>query len=119
VNGLNWFWIGLMVVGPPIVAYPLARLIWRSGETILGNIAGTVVIFGSALGLIFREYSEIDRLTAACIQAGSMCLPTPSALARYALYATVGLVEVCGMFLWSLRIERQVRNRGVSPEWRT
>ena len=118
MNGLSWPWIALMLIAPPLVGVPLAVIIWRTGETVLGNIAGTIVIFGAALFLIFREYSEIDRLTQACIAAGSLCVPEPSAFTRYAVYASIGLVEVFALFLYSLRIERQVRNRDVAPEWK-
>jgi hypothetical protein len=118
MNKLSWLWIALMVAGPPIVSLPLAMLVWRTGEIILGNIAGTVVIFGAALAFIFREYSEIDRLTQACIDAGSMCVPVPSAFTRYAIYAFIGLAEVFALFLLSLRVEQRIRNRGVAPEWR-
>lgn len=118
MDGLNWLWITLMLTGPPLAGVALAWLVWRTGEIILGNIAGTLVIFGAALAFIFREYSDIDRFTQACIADGEMCLPTPSAIARYALYASIGLAEVCGLFLLSLRVERRVRNRGVAPEWR-
>ncbi len=115
MNGLNWLWIALMVTGPPIISLPLAMLVWRTGEIVLGNIAGTIVIFGAALALIFREYSEIDRLTQAC---GSICVPVPSAFTRYAIYAFIGLAEVIALFLVSLRVEQRIRNRGVAPEWR-
>lgn len=118
MNGLNWLWIALMVVGPPLVSLPLAMLVWRTGEIILGNIAGTIVMFGAALALIFREYGEIDRLTQACIAGGSMCVPVPSAFTRYAIYAFIGLAEVFALFLLSFRVERQIRNRNVAPEWR-
>ena len=89
--------------------------------TILGNIAGTIVIFGTALILIFLEYSEINRFTQGCIataSANDICFPVPSAFARYCIYASIALAQVFGLFLWSLRAEQKIRNRDVSPEWR-
>ena len=91
------------------------------GEMILGNIAGTILIFGSALILMFVEYSELDRLTQGCIAtatANDVCFPVPSAFARYAIYACMALGEVFALFLWSLKVEQRIRNRDVAPEWR-
>ena len=117
VNGLNWPWIVLMCVGPLPFAVAVATLIWRRNEPILGNLAGTVVIFGSALGFILRESVVLDRLTQQCLDAGVTCWPQPSAFSRYAIYASIGLVEVIGLFLVSLTVERRMRRRYYSPEW--
>jgi hypothetical protein len=117
VNGLNWPWIALMCAGPLPIAVALATLLWRRNEPILGNLAGTVVIFGSALGFILRESVVLDRLTQQCLDAGFTCWPQPSAFSRYAIYATIGLVEVIGLFLVSLKVERLMRRRHYAPEW--
>ena len=117
VNGLNWSWIAFMSVGPLPVAVALANLLWRRNEPILGNLAGTVVIFGSALGFILRESVVLDRLTQQCLDAGFTCWPQPSAFSRYAIYATIALVEVIGLFLVSLTVERRMRRRHYAPEW--
>ncbi len=107
-----------MVAAPPLVAPLVAYLIWRQGEMILGNLAGAALILGTALALILRESTEVDRLTRACLDAGYTCWPEPSAFARYAIYAGIGFVEVAALFLWSLRIERHIRDRRYAPEWR-
>ena len=81
------------------------------------NLAGTVVIFGSALGFILRESVALDRLTRQCLDAGLTCWPQPSAFSRYAIYAAIGLLEVIGLFLVSLKVERRMRRRHYAPEW--
>ena len=118
IRELSWFWIGLMAVGPPVVGALVAAALWRSRQMVLGNLAGTLVIFGAALVLIVRESGALDRLTRACIAAGYTCWPEPSAFMRYAIYASIGLIEVIALFLGSLEVERRVRNRGYAPEWR-
>jgi hypothetical protein len=118
VNGLSWFWIGLMATVPPLVGALLALTCWRHSEMILGNIAGTTVIFGSAIALILREHVELDHLARACIDAGYVCLPVPGAFYRYAVYAFVGLIEVFVLFAVSLSVEQKMRRRGYDPEWR-
>ncbi len=118
MNGLSWPWIALMIVVPPVIGILVAYSCWRSQQMILGNIAGTVVIFGTAIGLILREYAELDRLARGCIDAGYVCLPIPGAFMRYALYAFIGLVEVFAVFAISLSVEEKQRRQGYDPEWR-
>jgi hypothetical protein len=118
VNGLSWFWIALMIAVPPMVGALVAYGCWRSDQMILGNIAGSFVIFGSAIALILREYTELDLLARRCIDAGYVCLPTPTPFMRYALYATIGLIEVFGLFAISLSVEEKQRRKGYDPEWR-
>ena len=72
-----------------------------------------------AFALILREAAELDRLARKCLDAGFICRPDPSAFARYALYASIGLVEVVILFSWSLRVEQQMRDRDYAPEWRS
>jgi hypothetical protein len=57
-------------------------------------------------------------VTARCIDAGYTCWPVPGAFVRYSIYAAIALIEVVVLFSWSLRVERQMRNRHYAPEWR-
>ena len=118
MHGLNWGWIALMIVGPALPALAIAWIAWREGQMILGNLAGTAVIFISAFALIMRERIELDRYQLACIDAGFYCLIEPSPFARFAVYAGVGLIEIFALFALSLRVERSQRNRSYAPEWR-
>ena len=107
-----------MIAVPPVIGTLVAYSCWRSGQMILGNIAGSFVIFGAAIALILREYAELDILARQCIDAGHVCLPTPAPFLRYALYATIGLIEVFVLFAVSLSVEQKQRRRGYDPEWR-
>lgn len=107
-----------MALVPPLLALIVAAPIWRFGSTILGNVAGTMVIFGSALGLILREHTVLDRAVQACLADGNPCWPEPSAFTRYAIYAFVGAAEVIALFVFSLAAERRMRRGDYSPEWR-
>jgi hypothetical protein len=118
VNGLNWSWIAAELTVTPIVGLLLAYPFWRKGGMIFGNIVGTAVMFGSAFALIMREYVELDRLTQACLEAGSTCFPEPAAFTRFAVYAFIGLAEVFCLFALSLTVERKIRDRDYAPEWR-
>ena len=103
---------------PGVVGGLVAWPIWLKGEPIFGNLAGTAVVFGSAVGLILRERVEIERLTLQCLDQGYTCWPDPSAFTRYAIYAFIALFEVMILFSVSLKVEEKVRRRGYAPEWR-
>src|SRR5438876_4516052 len=118
MNELNWFWIVFMATVPAVVGGLVALPIWLKGEPIFGNLAGTGVIFASAIALIMRERVELDRLAQACLDRGLVCWPNPSAFMRYAIYAGIALVEVIVLFSVSLRVEHKIRRRGYAPEWR-
>jgi len=119
MTDLSWTWIAVMAVVPLPAGVLVAAPVWRRREFILGNIAGTFVIFGVAFALIFRESAMLNVLRQQCFDAGGIiCWPTPSAFARYAIYATIGLVEVVILHFVSLSAERRIRERDYAPEWR-
>src|SRR5579862_6509548 len=98
MNGLSWFWIVVELIVPSVLGAVLALPFWRSGQPILGNIAGTVVIFGTAIGLILREQVVLDRVSQQCLEQGFTCWPEPAAFTRFAIYAFIALGEVIGLF---------------------
>lgn len=118
VTELSWLAIGLMAVVPPLAGVLLAYPLWKRSQPILGNLAGSVAIFGSALVLILRESVELDRLTRQCIDAGYYCFPSPTGFTRYAIYAFIALFEVFALFTVSLSVEQKIRRSGYDPEWR-
>ena len=118
MQGLSWFWIGIALTVPPLAGALVAIPIWLKGEPIFGNLAGTAVIFGAAVGLILRERVELERLAQECLDQGFVCWPQPAAFTRYAIYAFIALVEVMLLFSASLKVEERIRRRGYAPEWR-
>lgn len=118
MSGLNWHWIGLQLVVPSIAGFLVAWPLWLKEQPIFGNLAGTVVLFGSAFALIMREHTEIDFAVRQCLDQGFTCWPEPSAFTRFATYAFIGLLQVIALFAISLRVETRVRRRGYDPQWR-
>ena len=118
MSELSWVWIALALTVPPLIGGLIALPIWLKKQPILGNLAGTVVIFGAAIALIGREHVELERITQACLERGVTCWPNPSAFARYAIYAFIALFEVMALFSLSLKVETKIRRRGYAPEWR-
>lgn len=115
---LNWFWIVMAATVPMLLGLAVAWPIWLSGQPILGNIAGSIIIFGAGIGFIMREHTELDRLVQACIEAGTTCWPTPSAFTRFAIYAFIALADVIALFTISVSVESSRRRRHYAPEWR-
>ncbi len=118
MSGLSWFWIGLQLAMPPAVGWLIAWLFWRIDQPIFGNLAGSGVLFGSAFALIMREHVEIDRAVRQCLDQGFTCWPEPSAFTRFAIYASIGMLEVIALFASSLSVEAKRRRRGYDPQWR-
>ena len=118
VNELNWLWIAIAVTVPMLAGLLVAWPIWLTSQPILGNIAGSIVIFSAAIGFIMREHAELDRIVQACIEQGTTCWPTPSAFTRFALYAFIGLAQVIALFTISISVETRQRRRAYAPEWR-
>ncbi len=118
MHGLNWFWIAVALTAPGVAGVLVALPLWLSKQPILGNLTGTVVIFGAAVGFILRERVELDQFAQRCIDQGFYCFPEPAAFTRYAIYAFIALFEVMALFWASLKVEEKIRRRGYAPEWR-
>ena len=118
MTGLNWNWIALGAVVPPVIALLVAFPFWWKEQPIFGNLVGTAVLFGSAFALIMREHVRLTSMVTACLDAGLPCFPDPPAFQRYAIYSFIALFQVIALFSLSLRVEQRRRRRGYSPEWR-
>lgn len=118
VEGLNWSWIIVALTLPMLGALVLACPIWLTGQPILGNIAGSVVLFGSAVALMMREHAELDRVVQACIEQGTTCWPQPAAFTRFAVYAFIALAQVILLFTLSISVEQRQRRKRYAAEWR-
>jgi hypothetical protein len=116
--GLNWGWIAVAATLPAIVGFAVSLLIWRTGQIILGNVAGTAVAFGAAIGFIMREHGEIEAIVMSCLDQGTTCFPEPSAFIRFAIYACIGMLQAFAVFWLSLRYEVRARRKDYAPEWR-
>ncbi|HEY7055747.1 MAG TPA: hypothetical protein VH458_04440 [Vicinamibacterales bacterium] len=118
MHHLNWYWIVLELTVAPVTGLLVTLPFWRTGAMIFGNLTGTAVLLGWGFALIFREYVEIDRLVQGCLADGVVCFPDPSAFTRFAIYASIAMVEVFVLFSASLAVERHMRERDYAPEWR-
>jgi hypothetical protein len=118
IDHVSWNWIAFMVIGPALIALMIAYPFWRTSEATLGNIAGSIIIFGTAFAMIWREHVALDRIVQGCLDQDTTCWPSPSAFTRFAIYAFIGLFQVFGLFTLSLRVEEKHRRRDYAPEWR-
>ena len=118
MTGLSWNLIAVMVLVPLPLGLLVALPMWRASQMILGNLAGSAVVFTAAFLVIFKEHADLDRVTQGCIDAGVTCWPDPSAFMRFALFASIGMVEVFAIFLISTAVDHRMRRRRYAPEWR-
>jgi hypothetical protein len=118
MTGLSWNWIAVMVLIPLPAGLLVALPFWRARQMILGNLAGGAVVLLIALVLILREHAELDRITQSCLASGITCWPDPSAFMRFAIFASIGMLEVFAIFLISIRVDDRAARRRYSPEWR-
>ena len=116
--GLDWHWITIMATVPLVLGHLVAYPFWRKNQAIFGNIIGAAIMFAFAFAMILREHAITDRLVQRCLDEGTTCWPEPAAFTRYAIYASIALVEVILLFSLSLRVEERVRSRNYAPEWR-
>ena len=113
---LSWFWIGLAATVPAVLAALVAFLFWRKRAVMLGNSFGTAVIFTAVIASIGREYNEIQRFVGHCVKLP--CAVHPDPFTRFAIYGFIGIFQIAGLFVVSLRLEERARRRSFSPEWR-
>ncbi|HUR32154.1 MAG TPA: hypothetical protein VM032_00040 [Vicinamibacterales bacterium] len=118
VTGLSWYWIVVGLTLPLAGGLLLAWPIWLTGQPILGNLAGSILIFGAAIGLILREHAALDLVVQACLEQGTTCWPAPSAFTRFAVYAFIALAQVIALFTISVSVETRQRRKRYAPEWR-
>jgi hypothetical protein len=118
IAGLNWHWITIAATVPGVLGLIAASLFWRRSEAIFGNIIATGIIFACSFGLIWREHVELDAIIKTCLDAETVCWPEPAAFTRYAIYAFIGLFQVCLVFTLSIPVEERIRRRDYAPEWR-
>lgn len=118
MTGLSWNLIAIMVTVPLPLGLLVAWPMWRAGQIILGNLAGSAIVFALACVMIFKEHADLDRVTQGCIDAGVTCWPEPTAFMRFAIFACIGMLEVFVIFLVSTAVDHRVRRRRYSPEWR-
>jgi hypothetical protein len=115
---VSWYWITIALTVPIAVAAIVAVPFWIKGDPVIGNALGAGIIFAAMIGLIGREYIEIQRVTMRCLQAGIICSFSPEPFTRFAIYGLIGLVEACALFGVSVVVEERIRRRSFAPEWR-
>ena len=116
---MSWYWIAVALVVPTALGFLVAWPLWRSGQGTFGSTVGASIIFMGGAALIGREYTELERLTEACLEAtGSECIFEPSAFTRFAIYAGIALVEVFFLFDRGIKADQRAYRRQFPSEWK-
>ena len=114
---MSWFWIAIALTVPTAMAFLVALPFWRKGSHMMGNVIGSGVIFIAVILLFGREYVTLAQLRESCTRAGVACSIRPDDFIRYAIYGSIGFVEVFALFGVSLTLEERLRRRERSPGW--
>jgi len=115
---VNWYWIAVSATVPLALGFLVAWPMWRRGLTTFGSSAGAGVIFMAGAALIGREFTELERMTEACLEAtGYECVFSPSAFTRFAIYAGIALVQVFILFDASIAADRRNYRKQFPSEW--
>ena len=116
---MNWFWIAVAATVPLALGFLVSWPFWRKGMTTFGASVGAGFIFMAGAALIGREFTELERLTEACLaETGYDCVFSPSAFARFAVYACIALVQVFILFDASIAADRRNYRRQFPSEWK-
>ena len=112
-------WLVIVAVGAAtllgfLVAWPL----WRMGHGTFGSTVGASVIFICGAIFIGLEYTELERMSAACLEeTGYDCVFSPSAFTRFAVYAGIALIEVFVLFDRGISADRRAYRKRFPSEW--
>jgi formate hydrogenlyase subunit 3/multisubunit Na+/H+ antiporter MnhD subunit len=117
-KGLVWGWIVQAALIPPPIAFPMAWLLWRYASTMIGNVVGCALLFGTTVAAIGREYFALQALTRTCIAQEIPCPIKPDAFTRFAIYAFIGMFQIAALYTIGLWREERARRGSFSPEWR-
>jgi hypothetical protein len=116
---VNWQWIAVALVVPTALGFLTAWPLWRRGQGTFGATVGASVIFMCGAALIGREYTELERMAEACIEAtGYECIFSPSAFTRFAIYAGIALVEVFLLFDAGIKADHRAYRKQFPSEWK-
>ena len=72
---------------------------------------GAFVVFACALGLVGRDYIEMEGILRRCVALEIGCRFYPGDFTRYAIYAGIAMVQTFVLFMTGLKIEERRRRR--------
>jgi hypothetical protein len=80
---------------------------------------GIGVVFAGALLMVGLEYTELERLRQACVEADVPCpsVRTGDAFARFASYGLIAMIQSFVLFVVSGWFEDHARNHPYDSRW--
>jgi hypothetical protein len=115
---VSWYWIVVAVALPLALATGMAWPFWSRSRDSVGSIAGAFVVFVFAIAFVGREYIHIQRLTARCIAAETICRFHPEPFTRFCIYGFIAMAQTFVLFAVGTAIEGRMENRAFAEEWR-
>lgn len=105
-------WVVAAAVLPLLVGLLVAWPFWRRRvKDEIGTVTGGFVVWACVVGFIAREYAEIERISAWCVDREIGCRFSPSLFNRYGIYSLIAMGQVFVLFVVGLRVEERLRER--------
>jgi hypothetical protein len=110
--GMSLGWVAAAAVLPLLAALVVAWPFWRIRvRDEMGTILGAFVVFTCFVLFVGREYVEIDRTTAYCVERQIACRFDPKLFGRYAIYGAFAMAHVMVLFIVGLSVDEKLRKR--------
>jgi len=110
--GMSHFWLAVVASVPFGAGLLVAWPFWKKGvKDEIGTIVGAFVVFACALGLVGRDYIEMEGILRRCVALEIGCRFYPGDFTRYAIYAGIAMVQTFVLFMTGLKIEERRRRR--------
>jgi hypothetical protein len=109
---VNWFRIGVAAFVPLVVALPVAGVLWRRGQMIVGNAVGALLLFIGFLVFGGLEYVDAMAYRRHCQDMNLPCpISKPSDFVKIMAFGLVAMAQIMALFILSDAVEQRTRRR--------
>ena len=115
---MSWSWIAIALAVPLALATGIAWPFWGRSRDSAGSIGGAFVVFVFAVAFVGREYVHVQRLTAQCITAETVCHFHPEPFTRFCIYGFIAMAQTFLLFAIGAAVEGRAQNKAFAAEWR-
>jgi hypothetical protein len=109
---MNWLMLAAAAVLPVCLVFPLASLLWREQQPIIGNAVGALLLFIGFLIFGGSEYVDAMAYRKWCQEMNQPCpISNPSDFVKIMSFGIVAMAQIMALFVVSDIVEQ--RNRRI------